>query len=97
VLYAQGVDVALSGHDHLYERFAPQNPNGVAAADGVRQFVVGTGGRSLYDFGPAQPNSQTRIKAFGIIKLNLHTARYTWNFHRLDRTSLDRGSRACHD
>jgi acid phosphatase type 7 len=97
VLYSEGVDVALAGHDHLYERFAPQNSNGVAAAGGVRQFVVGTGGRSLYDFGPAQPNSQTRIKAFGVIKLNLHTARYTWNFHRLDQTSLDSGSRACHD
>ena len=96
VLYAEGVDVVLSGDNHQYERFALQNANGVAAADGVRQFVVGTGGRSLYDFGPAQPNSQVRIKAFGVIKLTLRADRYAWSFQRLNGTSPDSGSKGCH-
>ena len=46
-LYAAGADIVLNGHDHNYERFAKQNASGVAKADGVREFVVGTGGRAL--------------------------------------------------
>ncbi len=52
ILYDAGADVVLSGHDHNYERFAPQDPNGVLDLQfGLRQFVVGTGGTSLSDFG----------------------------------------------
>jgi hypothetical protein len=59
-LYEYGADVVLNGHDHIYERFAPQNPNGQADARGIREFVVGTGGAALYSFGSIQPNSQAR-------------------------------------
>ena len=58
-LYDLNADVVLVGHDHSYERFAPQTPTGVAdATRGIRQFVVGTGGRSHYALGTVQPNSQ---------------------------------------
>ena len=72
-LHEFGADVILVGHDHLYERFAPQLPDGTADADGgIRQFVVGTGGRSLYSFGTPQPNSEVRYNAtYGVIKLVL--------------------------
>ena len=51
-LYEAGADIVLSGHDHVYERFTPQTPDATAAPGrGIREFVVGTGGRSLYSFG----------------------------------------------
>lgn len=81
-LYNGGVEIILSGHDHLYERFAPQTANGVAdPARGVRQFVVGTGGHSRYSFGPPMANSEVRIDdAWGVLRLNLGAGRYSWEF-----------------
>ena len=58
-LYAAGADIVLNGHDHDYERFAPQTPAGVAdPGAGIREFVVGTGGASHYAVRAAQPNSE---------------------------------------
>src|SRR5215471_6240769 len=72
ILYNAGVDVILNGHDHLYERFAPQTPDGIRDdARGIRQFTVGTGGAALYDFVTHAANSQAQIKAFGVIKFTL--------------------------
>jgi acid phosphatase type 7 len=60
-LYAAGAEVILNGHDHDYERFAPQTSEGVAdPAQGIKEFVVGTGGRSQRPFGVIQPNSEVR-------------------------------------
>jgi hypothetical protein len=61
VLYDAGAELIVNGHDHDYERFAPQAPNGVAdPARGIREFVVGTGGKSLRGFGSVDPNSEVR-------------------------------------
>ena len=81
-LYEDGADVILSGHDHTYERFAPQNPNGQADSNrGIRQFVVGTGGAGLYAFSSIQPNSQIRNNTtYGVLKLTLHATSYDWQF-----------------
>ena len=81
-LYDAGADVVLSGHDHTYERFTPQNPNGQADADrGIREFVVGTGGAGLYPFTSIQPNSQVRNNTtYGVLKLTLHATSYDWQF-----------------
>jgi hypothetical protein len=68
-LYEAGADLVLAGHDHVYERFAPQTPAGEAdPAFGLRQFTIGTGGRSLVGFGAVQPNSEFRYNAnYGIL------------------------------
>jgi acid phosphatase type 7 len=83
VLYANGVDVVVNGHEHSYERFAPQMPDGIhEAAYGIREFVVGTGGDSLRPFvsSPA-PNSETRSDTtHGVLRLTLHPATYDWEF-----------------
>ena len=81
-LYDNGVDVVLGGHDHIYERFAPQNPNGIAdPLYGIRQFVVGTGGVSHYSIGTIQPNSQVRNgDTYGVLKLTLSAGSYDWEF-----------------
>src|SRR5438094_3819622 len=73
-LYDAGAEVVISGHDHDYERFAPQTPSGVAdPARGIREFVVGTGGASYYIFNTPQPNSELRhTGTFGVWKLTLH-------------------------
>jgi hypothetical protein len=83
-LYAAGATLVLNGHDHGYERFARQTPNGVAApTHGVREFVLGTGGKSL--FGNAHKsarNSQAYSDtAFGVTLFTLRNNRYSWSFH----------------
>jgi hypothetical protein len=98
-LYEAGAELALSGDDHLYERFAPQTPTGAwDPAGGIRQFVVGTGGRSHYDFGPIEPNSQVRNNdTFGVLALTLHPASYEWEFvPEAGKTFTDSGSTSCH-
>jgi 3',5'-cyclic AMP phosphodiesterase CpdA len=98
-LYNAGVEMVLSGHDHLYERFAPQTANGVVdTARGVRQFVVGTGGRDLYKLGPPQPNSEVRIEGtHGVLRLTLGQGNYRWQFVPVGGgAALDAGSGTCH-
>jgi acid phosphatase type 7 len=98
VLYRQRVDVILNGHDHLYERFAPQTP--AARLDrrrGIAQFTVGTGGHSLYPF-RAQPrrNSVERVEnRFGVLEMRLRRASYTFRFRAIGGGVLDRGARGC--
>ena len=98
-LMAHGVDVVLSGHDHTYERFAPQNASGeLDLARGIRQFVVGTGGKSLYSFGAIQPNSEVRNSGtYGALKLTLHPTSYDWQFVPAHGgTFTDAGRTTCH-
>jgi hypothetical protein len=98
-LYEGGADVILSGHDHDYERFAPQTPRAKAdSAFGIREFVVGTGGRSHYAFAQIKPNSQVRNDdTFGVLLLTLHAASYGWKFvPEAGRTFTDSGSGSCH-
>ena len=96
-LYDYGADVVLNGHDHTYERFAPQNPNGQADPKGIREFVVGTGGAGLYSFTSNQPNSQVRNNTtYGVLKLTLHSTSYDWQFIPIaGQNFTDSGSANC--
>jgi hypothetical protein len=99
VLYNAGADIVLSGHNHQYERFAPQSPNGQAAPSrGIRQFVVGTGGVSLYPFASARANSQVRYNGgYGVLKLSLNSGSYSWRFISVaGKTFTDAGTASCH-
>jgi acid phosphatase type 7 len=99
-LYAEGTDVVLNGHDHNYQRFAPQDPNGKADPErGIREFVVGTGGASLYPIESPLENSVVNIDDnFGVLKLRLEEGRYEWRFVAVEdgSTSADSGSAKCH-
>jgi acid phosphatase type 7 len=98
-LYDFNADVVLSGHEHNYERFAPQTPTGAAdAVRGIREFVVGTGGASHYSGYSAIPNSQVFNGAtFGVLKLALGATSYTWQFVPVAGQSFsDSGSAPCH-
>jgi hypothetical protein len=97
-LYQHRADVVLSGHDHIYERFGPQTPTGVAdPARGVRQFVVGTGGKSHGGFGQILANSEARdADTYGVLKLTLHPSGYDWEFvPESGGTFTDRGNAPC--
>ncbi len=82
LLYEAGADIVISGHDHDYERFAPQNPKGKADPErGIRQFVVGTGGAGVYNFRSTASNSEIRHNStYGVLKLTLGPGRYQWEF-----------------
>jgi hypothetical protein len=97
-LYAAGVDVIVNGHDRDYERFAPQDPAGVAdPKGGIREFVVGTGGAGLGTFGTQAANSQLRVAGyFGIIRLVLHPTAYEWSFLATTGQAIDAGGAPCH-
>ncbi|HEU4557351.1 MAG TPA: metallophosphoesterase [Longimicrobium sp.] len=98
VLYDGGVDVLLSGHDHLYARYAPQDPRGRKDRErGIRQFVVGTGGAPFYDLAEAGPNSETRQnRVHGVLRLVFHPQGYDWEFVGINGGYSDRGSDRCH-
>ena len=98
-LYQAGADVVLVGHEHNYERFAPLDPlGGVDPARGVREFVVGTGGKSHYPFGPPLPGSEVRNSdSFGLLELQLRPTGYSWRFLPAQGGSFqDSGSGRCH-
>ena len=97
ILYTANVDVVLNGHDHLYERFAPQDADGHAdALKGIREFVVGTGGYDLYDPGTRRPNSEVVLKAYGVLKLTLNPGSYEWEFIPSTPGVRDTGTGTCH-
>ncbi len=97
-LYADGAEVVLNGHDHDYERFAPQNPSASADPNGIREFVVGTGGKSFYAFGSPVANSEVRNSdTNGVLKLTLDAGSYSWQFvPEAGRTFSDSGTGTCH-
>jgi acid phosphatase type 7 len=98
-LYTARADVVLVGHDHTYERFAPQSPSGAAdSSNGIRQFVVGTGGKTLYNFPSIKPNSQARNNTtYGVLMLKLQSSSYSWRFvPEAGGTFTDSGTTSCH-
>ena len=97
-LYDHHVDVVLNGHDHSYERFAPQDARGDADPTGVREFVVGTGGVGHYDMHVPEPNSEVMQNSEnGVLKLTLHASSYDWEFITAAGGKFhDSGTGACH-
>jgi acid phosphatase type 7 len=96
VLYDAGAEIVLSAHDHLYERFAPQDDLGHLDPErGIRGFVVGTGGGQLYATNDRTPNSEVLISSHGVLKLTLASDRYEWEFIPVSG-QRDSGSGRCH-
>jgi hypothetical protein len=98
-LYDFGAEIVVSGHDHDYERFAPQTPTGAAdPTNGIVEIIAGTGGRSHYAFTTIRANSLVRDgTTYGVLKLNLSATGYTFNFIPIAGQSFtDSGSGTCH-
>ena len=96
LLYDLNADVVISGHEHLYERFGKQDPDGRSDVRGLRQFTAGTGGARLYQAGRREPNSQTLHSTHGILQMTLHTTTYEWRFVNTSGAVLDTGTDGCH-
>jgi hypothetical protein len=89
----------VNGHDHDYERFAPQTPDAIPDAKrGIREFVVGRGGKSQRPFAIPKPNSEVRNNdGFGVLKFTLRSRGYDWQFvPEAGKSFTDSGSDACH-
>jgi hypothetical protein len=98
-LYNHNADVILDGHDHIYERFAPQTPSGTAdPTRGIRQFTVGTGGSNHTSISSIAANSEvTNTDTFGVLELTLHPTSYDWKFvPEAGKTFTDSGTASCH-
>jgi hypothetical protein len=97
ILYDKNVDVIVNGHEHLYEVFFPQSPDGLRDnARGIREFIVGTGGAALYQFVTTAPNSQRKISGtYGVLKFTLGVG-YDWQFVPVPGGQSDQGSGSCH-
>jgi acid phosphatase type 7 len=97
LMYNLGGDLVIAGHDHVFERHAPVNPDQRRDdARGIRQFTVGTGGAPLYGRVRAAQNSQLMIQNFGILRLKLDPALYEWTFMDMNGNALDSGLNVCH-
>lgn len=97
VMHEQGVDVVVAGHDHLYERHAPQDANGRSdPARGIRLFIAGTGGAPEYGRARAAQHSERLISSHGLLRLKLEPALYEWEFMDPRGSVLDRGLNVCH-
>lgn len=101
LLDTEGADLVLNGHTHVYERFAPQDVDGNADPNGIRQFTLGTGGKrgNLGGFDAIKPNSEVRQSAtLGVLKLTLHPDSYDWEFVAEPGSSfVDTGTSPCVD
>jgi hypothetical protein len=96
-LQEAGAELVLSGHDHHYERFAPQNAWGAADPRGLRQFIAGTGGKGTRPLVRVAPNSEARDDAsLGALLLTLRPGGYDWRFAAAVGTYSDAGSGICH-
>jgi acid phosphatase type 7 len=94
-----GAEVVLTGHEHLYERFAPMDADGEKdEARGLREFVVGTGGAESYRFGRSRGGSEARIDDTpGVLKLTLGATSYSWDFVPVTADGKgDSGTDRCH-
>ena len=97
LMYNLGADLVLAGHDHLYERFAPVNADQRKDDQkGIRQFTVGTGGAPLYNRVRNSLNSEFLVSNFGMLRLKLDPALYSWEFMDVNGNVLDRGLNVCH-
>jgi hypothetical protein len=98
LLYAAGAEVVLSGHEHYYERFAPLDGDGKPdEVSGIREFIIGTGGVSLYDFKEIHASSEVRDNhSYGVMKFVLHDHGYQWDFIPAEGSPLhDQGRGEC--
>jgi chitodextrinase len=97
-LYAANADVVVNGHDHNYQRYVPMTPTGARDdARGIREFVVGTGGRSHYGIRADSRREAADSTSYGVLKVTLRATGYDWQFiPEAGKTFTDSGSGACH-
>jgi hypothetical protein len=96
LLYADGAELVLNGHDHNYQRYRPMNPNGqMDTGRGIREIVVGTGGAGLYALRSDSRRDTAQARVHGVLELTLRPDGYDWTFHPVSGSFSDSGSASC--
>ena len=96
ILDVAKADVVLAAHEHQYERFAPMTSDGtVSTTDGMRSFVVGTGGAETYAHARVRAGSEKQVETFGVMRLSLSTGKAKWKFIDVDDVVRDEGAFDC--
>jgi hypothetical protein len=97
-LYAKRADLIVVAHDHNYQRWAQMTPSGTVSAQGIRQFIIGTGGAGFYPFVRSDSRVQAKqASTFGVVKFTLADTSYSWQFVPIQGQSYsDSGSATCH-
>lgn len=91
-----GAEIVLNGHDHNYQRYQPMDANGAPSPNGVREFVVGTGGKDRYGLSADPRREAGTDKAWGVLELTLRADGYDWRFLPVAGASFaDSGSGSC--
>jgi len=97
MMYGLGLDVVVAGHDHIYERHAPQDASQRSdPARGIRLFIAGTGGATPYQRARSAAHSEVFLSLQGLLRLKLEPALYEWEFMDVNGTVRDRGLNICH-
>jgi 3',5'-cyclic AMP phosphodiesterase CpdA len=97
MMYGLGVDVVVSGHDHIYERHAPQDASQQSdPVRGIRLFIAGTGGATPYHRARSAQRSEMFLSVQGLLRLKLEPALYEWEFIDVNGSVRDRGLNICH-
>ncbi len=89
------VEFVLNGHEHFYEAFGPLDSKGATASDGMREFVVGTGGAKLYPNWNSLHTSKVRLARHGVFRLTLDDGTYSWQFIDTLGRVRDSGAASC--
>jgi acid phosphatase type 7 len=100
LLYDEGAEIVLSAHDHNYQRYAPMTPTGTRNDEkGIRQFVVGTGGKNHTGVDSSGTNREAaNDSTYGVLELTLRDGGYDWRFvPERGGTFTDSGSGSCHE
>lgn len=98
LLYAEGAEVVLNGHNHVYERYRPMDPDGRAdSRRGIREFVVGSGGRGLYPLKADPRREAAQAEEYGVLELTLRPNGYAWRYVPVSGSYADSGSDSCHE
>ncbi len=88
LLYRFRTDIVMTGHQHHYERFRPQNPSGSKDGTGITQIISGTGGSSTFpvedERGRRARNSVASYRGLGATFLKLGNGKYRSYFRGLD-------------
>ncbi|MDH3308005.1 MAG: hypothetical protein OEO77_10860 [Acidimicrobiia bacterium] len=95
ILDRAGVDFVVNGHDHNYQRYAPQDASGVPDPSGMRQFIVGSGGNVLYEQSVEAANLEEFYPGHGVLKLDLMESSFRWTFLPTQGSYSDNGSGTC--
>ena len=96
LLQQHRAELVMSGHAHRWERFRRKLADGTVSEDGIRQFVIGTGGVLTRGVVAQDPDSEKVVVEHGVARFDLHPDHYEWTFTDINGVVRDSGTQLCH-